>query len=221
MRSPIFLNRKRIRRFTVIFCLACLLAVTIQFYSRDKITNQKTIEKLNKKIEKLNSQVSFYKAYQKNEKKRLSFFHFKENVFSLRYPEFSKIIKIVFKKSKEYSFNPYLTMAIIQVESGFQPYVISSAGAYGLMQINYSVWKNELKIDLNRIFEIEYNIDLGLKVLKHYYDNASGNMFIALFRYNNGYKYNNTNYNGKIIATRFYSNRNKANQKPKKKSLSI
>ncbi len=112
-------------------------------------------------------------------------------------------------------------MAIIQVESAFDPYAVSSAGAYGLMQINYTVWKDYLSINFNRIFEKEYNIDLGLKVLKHYYDNASGNMFMALFRYNNGYKYNNTKYNGKIIATRFYANKDKANQTTKKKNLSI
>jgi len=46
---------------------------------------------------------------------------------------------------------------------------------------------------------------LGLKVLKHYYDKNAGNMFMALYRYNNGYKFNNQRYNGKIVATKFFS----------------
>ena len=31
----------------------------------------------------------------------------------------------------------------------------------GLMQVHYAVWKDELKIDKSRIFDIGYNIELG------------------------------------------------------------
>jgi soluble lytic murein transglycosylase-like protein len=201
--------------------LASFLMFTVVCLSKEKQENQQIISALSQEITQLKERVAKYKLYKDQEEQRLALYRFKRSVFQLRYPEFTKIANIVFKKSKEYKFNPYLVMAIIQVESDFNPYAISNAGAYGLMQINYAVWKNELNINFNRIFDKEYNIDLGLKILKHYYDNARGNIFMALFRYNNGFKYNNTRYNGKIIATKFYANKDKAKQGSKNKNLSI
>ena len=112
-------------------------------------------------------------------------------------------------------------MSIIQVESDFKPYAVSKAGAYGLMQINYSVWKDELNIRFNRIYEKEYNIELGLKILKHYYDETNGDLLKALFHYNNGYKFNNTAYSGKVISTLFYANKDKAPKAEKKEDENI
>ena len=74
-----------------------------------------------------------------------------------------------------------------------------------------------MNIDFSRIFHKEYNINLGLKILKHYYDKSSGNMFMALFRYNNGYKHNNTPLNGKIVATRFLFPSEKRKEKKEEK----
>ena len=149
-------------------------------------------------------------------KKNMALHQFQDSIFQLRHPEFSEIAKIVFKKSKEYGFNPYLVMGLIQVESNFKPYAVSVAGAYGLTQVNYSVWKDELDINFNRIYNLEYNIDLGLKILKHYYEKTNRNLIQALFHYNNGYKHNNTGYSLKVISTRFYANKNKAAGKTEK-----
>lgn len=155
-------------------------------------------------------------------KGNLDLHRFQEHIFKLRYPRFTEITQIVFKKSKDYEFNPYLVMAVIQVESNFQSFAVSKAGAYGLMQVNYSVWKDELDIDFNRIFDAEYNIDLGLKILKHYYEETNGNLLQALFHYNNGYKFNNTAYSGKVVSTHFYANKDKASvKKEEKDNLSI
>ncbi|MCX6555310.1 MAG: lytic transglycosylase domain-containing protein, partial [Candidatus Aminicenantes bacterium] len=114
------------------------------------------------------------------------------------FPDFSKIVNITYNKSKIYGFHPNLILAVMQVESGFNPLALSAVGAYGLMQIRYAVWKNELKIDKSRIFDIEYNIGLGLKILKQYCDLSGGDISRALFLYNNGYKYQNTGYLVKV-----------------------
>ncbi len=216
------LNRMSTTIFVGLALTTATLMVTVVGLSIEKIENYKAITKLDEQVKKLEKNVSYYENLQEKEKKQRAFQQFKENVWQLRYPKFSDTIKYVFNKSNEYGFNPYLTMALIQVESGFDQYAVSTAGAYGLTQVNYSVWKDELNIDFNRIFEKEYNIDLGLRILKHYYDEVAGNIFMALFRYNNGYKYNNTGYSGKIIATSFYANRNKAEQAAnQQKDLSI
>jgi soluble lytic murein transglycosylase-like protein len=195
-----------------------LLMTAVVSLMDQKGENQETIAQLTQKTTNLEEKVAHYEE----EKEKFEFYRFKQNVFNLKYPDYSQIAKIVFKKSKKYGFNPYLIMAVIQVESAFDQHAVSSVGAYGLMQVNYSVWKNELAIDFNRIFEKEYNIDLGLKILKHYYEEASGNIFVALYRYNNGYKYQNKKYNARIISTKFYPHTKKKDQPENKdKELSI
>jgi soluble lytic murein transglycosylase-like protein len=204
--------------FLVLMVTTALLTTAMVNLVSQKGENQETIARLSQKTANLEEKV----AYFEKEKDKFEFYRFKQNVFNLKYPDYSQIAKIVFKKSKEYGFNPYLIMAVIQVESSFDQHAVSSVGAYGLMQVNYSVWKDELAIDFNRIFEKKYNIDLGLKILKQYYEEASGNIFMALYRYNNGYKYQNEKYNVKIISTKFYSHTKKKDQPENKdKELSI
>lgn len=138
-----------------------------------------------------------------NQKKyeRLDLLEYKAATFQKKFPDFARIIETVYKKSRRYGFNPNLVLSVIQVESAFNPQAVSSAGAYGLMQVLYAVWKDELKIDKSRIFDIEYNIDLGLQILQQYHDISGGNIRRALFLYNNGYKYNNSGYLTKVNAS--------------------
>ncbi len=119
---------------------------------------------------------------------------YKSTALSRHQPQFDQILETVYRVAPKYGFNPELVLKIIQVESAFRPNAVSSKGACGLMQVNLAVWQKELKIDQNRIFDIEYNIDLGLRILKHYYDSTKGDIKLALHHYNNGYLYNNQKY---------------------------
>lgn len=123
---------------------------------------------------------------------------FKASVFEKQDPHLSRITESVFKKSSQYGFQPELILGMMKVESDWNPRAVSRKGAYGLMQVNFSVWKNELDIDKKKIFDIDYNIDLGLQILKKYYLESKGNLKRALHLYNNGYKYNNRSYVGKV-----------------------
>ncbi|HEX7503487.1 MAG TPA: transglycosylase SLT domain-containing protein [Acidobacteriota bacterium] len=138
-----------------------------------------------------------------NEKKyeRIDLLEYKNATFQKKFPEFSHIVDVAFRKARLYGLSPNLVLAVMQVESAFNPLAVSSAGAFGLMQVRYAVWKDELAIDRNRIFDVEYNIDLGLRILKQYQDIAGGNMRRALFLYNNGYKYNNEGYVAKVNSS--------------------
>ncbi len=138
-----------------------------------------------------------------NEKKfeRIDLLEYKNATFQKKFPEFSHIVDVAFNKARLYGFNPNLVLSVMQVESAFNPLAVSSAGAYGLMQVRYAVWKDELGIDRSRIFDVEYNIDLGLRILKQYQDIAGGNVRRALFMYNNGYLYNNQGYVAKVNSS--------------------
>ena len=134
--------------------------------------------------------------------KKLAFLKYKEFVIKNRYGEFNQIMDTVYKQGQIYGFSPYLIMSIIKTESNYNKFGKSFC-AYGLMQINYNVWKDKLNIDLARIFDIEYNVELGCKILRHYMD-LDGDILKALFHYNNGFLFNNMKYVPKITRALIY-----------------
>ena len=184
-----------------LFLVTGALVFSTASFIHQRNINRGTIQIMNRQVAKLNAVVARYRTGME----KIDFYDFKDNILRMRSPVFSRIVETVFRKSREFRFNPYLVMALIQVESGFDPYAVSKSGSYGLMQVNYSVWKNELNIDLQKIYKVEYNIDLGLKILSRYYRETEGNMVTALFLYNNGYKYVNDGFNDKINSTAFYA----------------
>ena len=169
--------------------------------------NQKALYMMSNEVMQLERKVNSDNWKLKN----YDFLEYKVNAFMKKYPKFSEIVDTAYRKSHQYGFHPDLVLGIMQVESNYNPEAVSTAGAYGLMQVNLSVWKDELSIDENNIFDVDYNIDLGLQILKRYFLESKGNMERALHLYNNGYKYNNTSYIGKVSKSLFSLNRNRNN----------
>jgi soluble lytic murein transglycosylase-like protein len=132
---------------------------------------------------------------------------FKIFAFEKKYAEFAKIVNKAFEEAKKNKLSPYTVLSVIQVESNFDPSAKSSV-ANGLMQINLSAWKNYFNIDEKRIHDIEYNITLGCKILRHYLDEANGDLSRALYLYNNGYGFHNEKYVPKV-KNNMFSKRNK------------
>lgn len=193
----------KIKYFLAIWMLANLAIILI-------VGNIKQYKKRKAQLQQINTlryneqktQIELIKT--KRKLKDLGILKYKETALKKQFPLFSKIVDVAYRKSKEYGFDPNLVMSIIQIESAFKPYVVSNAGAMGLMQINYSVWKNELDIRIEQIFDIEYNIDLGLQILKRYQKASNGDILQMLHLYNNGYLYNNHAYKHKVTSTKFY-----------------
>jgi len=130
--------------------------------------------------------------------KAIDFLTYKVGYFDKRYPLYSQILDSVYKKSNQYGYDTDLLLSIIQVESNYNPKAVSNRGAYGLMQVNLSVWRKELSINDSQIFDIDYNIGLGVEIFDRYYRESRGNLGRALHLYNNGYRYNNTSYVDKV-----------------------
>jgi len=175
--------------------LACAIVLSAR-----QAESRRTIASLQEAVDTLNHKIS---AHQ-DAIARTDFYRFQENVYRLQAPEFSRITGSVFTLSRKHGFNPYLVMAVIFVESRFNRRAVSKAGACGLMQVNYRVWKDELNIDRRRLTEVDYNIELGLTILKRYLLETKGDIIKALILYNNGYKSANSNYQDKIIASNYY-----------------
>jgi hypothetical protein len=83
----------------------------------------------------------------------------------------------------ELRLTPELVLAVIDVESRFDRYAVSHAGAVGLMQV-MPFWPKRLGVD-NRLFgSIDFNIRLGCEILGYYMHAERNDYRRALARYN-------------------------------------
>lgn len=89
-------------------------------------------------------------------------------------------------EAKRAGLDPVLVLAIIQTESNFQKYCISSAGALGLMQI-MPFWQREIGLSTHNLFDIRQNLRFGCIIFRHYLELEKGNIGKALSRYNGSY----------------------------------
>lgn len=78
---------------------------------------------------------------------------------------------------------PHLVLAVIDVESAFDPFAVSYAGAVGLMQV-MPFWPTHLGLERKDLIDIELNIRMGTSILAHYLEKERGDYFRALGRYN-------------------------------------
>lgn len=78
---------------------------------------------------------------------------------------------------------PQLVLAVIDVESAFDPFAVSYAGAVGLMQV-MPFWPNELGLSTRDLIDVELNIRMGTSILAYYLERERGNYQRALGRYN-------------------------------------
>jgi soluble lytic murein transglycosylase-like protein len=94
-----------------------------------------------------------------------------------------ELLKQVHYEAGRAGLPPELVLAVIEVESNFNPYAISSAGARGLMQV-MPFWLKRIGKPGDSLFRIRTNLRYGCTILKYYLDKENGNLFQALARYN-------------------------------------
>jgi soluble lytic murein transglycosylase-like protein len=95
----------------------------------------------------------------------------------------AQILEHVHCEAKRQNLPPALVMAVIDVESKFDRWAVSSAGAVGLMQI-MPFWPNKLGMSNAELVRIPQNIRMGCTILKFYLDREKGDYTKALARYN-------------------------------------
>jgi soluble lytic murein transglycosylase-like protein len=93
------------------------------------------------------------------------------------------ILRTVHYEASRAALEPELVLAVINVESNFDRFAISSAGAQGLMQI-MPFWLDEIGQPDDNLMDIRTNIRFGCTILSHYLKREKGNMRRALARYN-------------------------------------
>ncbi|MDP3613510.1 MAG: transglycosylase SLT domain-containing protein, partial [Rubrivivax sp.] len=79
-----------------------------------------------------------------------------------------EFLEAVWYESRRAGLETSLVLGLIQVESGFRKYAISSAGARGYMQV-MPFWTRVIADgDARRLFHLQTNLRFGCVILRHY-----------------------------------------------------
>jgi soluble lytic murein transglycosylase-like protein len=94
-----------------------------------------------------------------------------------------EILTLVHYEASRVELPPELILAVIEVESNFDRYAVSVAGALGLMQV-MPFWKDEIGRPNDNLNHVDTNLRYGCTILKFYLDKENGDLRRALGRYN-------------------------------------
>ena len=104
-----------------------------------------------------------------------------------RKPEWNvrkEFLETVWYESRRAGLDTALVLGLIEVESNFRKFAISSAGARGYTQV-MPFWTRVLGDgDADKLFHMQTNLRFGCVILRHYLDRERGDLFLGLGRYN-------------------------------------
>ena len=95
-----------------------------------------------------------------------------------------EFLQTIWYESKRSGLDPSLVLGLVQVESNFRKFAVSSVGARGYMQV-MPFWTRVLGDgDAGKLFHMQTNLRFGCVILRHYLEREKGDLFLALGRYN-------------------------------------
>jgi soluble lytic murein transglycosylase-like protein len=92
-------------------------------------------------------------------------------------------LKTLYYEASRAGLDPEMLLGLIEVESGFRKYALSTAGARGFMQI-MPFWVDLIGAPEHNLFHLRTNLRYGCIILRHYLDIEKGDLYRALGRYN-------------------------------------
>jgi len=104
-----------------------------------------------------------------------------------------RLLRQIHYEASRAELYPELVLAVIDVESNFNQFAISKAGAIGLMQV-MPFWLDEIGHPQDNLFNLKTNLRMGCTILRYYLDMERGDLTQALARYNGSkgsYRYTN------------------------------
>lgn len=93
------------------------------------------------------------------------------------------LLKTVHYEATRAGLDPQMVLGLIQVESAFRKYAVSSAKARGYMQV-MPFWVSAIGTPDQNLFHMRTNLRYGCTILRHYVDIEKGDLYRALGRYN-------------------------------------
>lgn len=98
-----------------------------------------------------------------------------------------KIGEAVLQAARRETISPILLLAVIAVESNFDRFAVSVAGARGLMQILPSQHR-DIVLRASDLTDAGTNVSIGSSILHDYIEASDGDVHDALLRYSGGAK---------------------------------
>jgi soluble lytic murein transglycosylase-like protein len=92
-------------------------------------------------------------------------------------------LRTVHYEASRAGLEPELVLGLIQVESAFRKYAVSSVGARGYMQV-MPFWVRSIGSPEQNLFHLRTNLRYGCTILRYYLEMERGDLFRALGRYN-------------------------------------
>jgi soluble lytic murein transglycosylase-like protein len=99
-------------------------------------------------------------------------------------PSRIEFLQTVWYEAKRSGLEVSLVLGLVQVESNFRKFAVSSAGARGYMQV-MPFWTRVIgDSDPAKLFHMQTNLRFGCVILRHYLDRENGDLYMTLGRYN-------------------------------------
>jgi soluble lytic murein transglycosylase len=101
------------------------------------------------------------------------------------------VLAAIVRESRRQGLDPFMVAAVIEIESRFDPFAVSSAGAYGLMQLMPPTAKDlfagrKAALKAAHLFNPVLNIELGTAYVAQLLRRFDGDLQRALIAYNAG-----------------------------------
>jgi soluble lytic murein transglycosylase-like protein len=94
-----------------------------------------------------------------------------------------ELLRSVHYEATRAGLDPEMVLGLIEIESGFRKYAVSSAGARGYMQV-MPFWVDTIGRPTDNLFHMRTSLRYGCTILRHYLDIEHGDLYRALGRYN-------------------------------------
>jgi soluble lytic murein transglycosylase-like protein len=95
----------------------------------------------------------------------------------------TEFLTTVHYEASRAGLDPQMVLGLIQVESNFRKYAVSTAGARGFMQV-MPFWVKVIGKPEQNLFHLRTNLRYGCTILRHYLAIENGDYYRALGRYN-------------------------------------
>ena len=114
-----------------------------------------------------------------------------------------EIVEISFSAGDNFEVDPYVIIAVIAIESSFNPLAESSAGALGLMQVMPLIHRKKFEKygGFDKSLDVKVNVYVGTEILKNFYLRY-GNYQRALLAYVGVSQNSNSRYPKKVLRLR-------------------
>ena len=196
-------EKKNIFGLNVSRLLFCFIAIFFIFFSEKGQQRFKIwlnlLEFSNKRISDSNvSQTNLEKEFEKTRVAKWIARKYRVSNEAVR-----EIVEISFSAGDKFEVDPYVVIAIIAIESSFNPLAESGAGALGLMQVMPLIHRKKFEKygGFEKSLDVKVNIYVGTEILKNFYLRY-GNYQRALLAYVGVSQKSNSSYPRKVLRLR-------------------